>query len=674
MFFWGNYNFQTPTLVEHPERPALRYPLYVPPAPSMVTDDGAHARMANGAGDVAGETLRRIDSRHLAVKFLACGQKHLVAVLMPVEHNHDAAVAAAGARGSVTAAVEATPSSSFVSCDHDGKNWLVYGMGSNHSGQLGHRVPEYTTTLTRLYVEGLLSAGTTVSGLACGNKHTLVCMSAGGVFASGDNSCGQLGVTANVSGFAPVAGLAHIKAVYAAGNASFALNNKGELYAWGEAQYGHLCHGDNGERMDARTLQTVKTNVKVPTLVQWFVRHHVVILEVAAARGHVVCRSSDEVYTCGEGYYGKLGTGNLAPALTPQRVRFPERAHPERLCGIAAGDDHTLVLRDSPVVGAVVYHFGKMGNGDGQLTPIVVTAPASTTRIGAGRGTMSTAVTGDGLLYVWGKHSQPKVSNGTPAEAKRGSAEMVAALTPFLVADAVIGGTFVVALATSCRRPVEAAQTATEPTAATNGSSNQSHAWDVIVPHDARVDARGTEGAGAKYEEAVEAFIAQYLGPLLGPMYVADMPKAPPPTDRHANAFAPVGAHALTIGQKIRLWMTDVYALGTVVEVLPPHTSPKRPGVAAAAAPTDAAEETDYDGNAAPTNGPGNEDKNDVAAGGEPKPGCRLRVEWQRDDWHDEVLTLYSEDETLDPQNPNRWQPLWFLPNPNASDEYLLGQ
>ncbi|ESL06404.1 hypothetical protein TRSC58_05923 [Trypanosoma rangeli SC58] len=673
MFFWGNYNFQTPTLVEHPERPALRYPLYVPPSPSMVTDVGAHVPNTNGLGDADGEVLHRIDTRHVAVKLLACGQKHLAAVLMPVKHNHDAAVRADGdgTCGSVTAAGAAT-SSSPVSCGQSGTNWFAYGMGSNHSGQLGHRVPEYTTTLTRLYVEGLLSAGTTISGLACGNKHTLICTSAGGVFASGDNSYGQLGVTADVSGFAPVTGLAHIKAVYAAGNASFALNIKGELFSWGEAQYGHLCHGDNGERMDARTLQTVKTNVKGPTLVQWFVRHHVVIVEVAPARGHVVCRSLDEVYTCGEGYYGKLGSGSVAPAFTPQRVRFPDRSHPERLYGIAAGEDHTLVLRDSPVVGAVVYHFGKMGNGDGQSTPIIITAPATITRISAGRGTMSAAVTSDGLLYVWGKHSHPKVSNGTPLEAKRRNPEVVAALTPFVVADAVIGGAFVVALATSRRSSVEEEQAATELRATTNRNSDHGHAWDVMVPHDARVDARGTEGAGARYEEAVQAFLTQYLGPTLGPMYVAGMPEAPPLTDRNANLFVSAGAHALTTGQKIRLWMTDVYALATVVEVLTPPTNTEKPP--ATATLRHEKKETGFKDNESYAYDPDNTIRDVAETARKTTSGCRLRVEWQRDDWHDEILTLYSDDETLDPQNSNRWQPLWFLPNPNASGEYLLNR
>ncbi|PBJ75052.1 hypothetical protein TcG_03194 [Trypanosoma cruzi] len=656
MFFWGSYNFQTPNLVEHEERPALRYPLYVPPTLAMVGDGGSHVHNVYEAGDADGERLRLIDARRIVGKLLACGQRHLVAVLASVERSYDVAAGAA-------------MPSPLVSCAQDNMNWFVYGMGSNHCGQLGHRVPEYTTTLTKLHFEELLSAGSTVTGLACGNKHTIICTSAGTVFAAGDNSFDQLGVTAKVSGFAPVAGLAHITAVYAAGNASFALSNKGQLYSWGEAQYGHLCHGDDGARMDARTLQTVKTNVKIPALVQWFVRHHVVILEVAAARGHVVCRSSDEVYTCGEGSYGKLGLGGLASSFIPQRVRFPERSHSERLCGIAAGDDHTLVLRESSAVGAVVYHFGKMGNGDGQLTPIIIAAPATINRIGAGRGTMSTALTSDGLLYVWGKHSHNKVSKGTNADARRNDPQMVTALSSFFVTDVIIGGTFVVALASFQRGFIEGTQTAPEMNAINDRNNCHRHTWDVVVPQDARVRARDAEVADYTYETAVQAFLAQYLGPKLGPKYVAEMPEAPPLTDHNANAFVRIGAHALTTGQKVRLWMTDVYALGTVVAVL---TSPQAESNIDPIAVRNEEEEAGKSNENSPATDVKRETKNSPEAAVEKKYGCRLRIEWQRDDWHEEVITLYSDDETLDTHNPNRWQPLWFLPDPENSGDFLL--
>ncbi|ORC91377.1 uncharacterized protein TM35_000063820 [Trypanosoma theileri] len=650
MFFWGSYNFQAPQLVENPNRPPLRYPVYVPPAPSMVSS----------AGDDA-ERLESLDAKRLVVKLVACGQKHIVALVSPAE------------RGTTTGTMG----------NHDNNNndnnmeFTVYGMGSNHSGQLGHRVPEYTTTLTKLHIEELLSAGTTITSIACGNKHTLICTSAGGVFAAGDNTFDQLGVRTTVDGFTPVSGLAHIRSVYAAGNVSFALDAKGQVYSWGEAQYGQLGHGDTGERLDSRTLQEVRTNVSVPTLIQWFVRHRVCVLELAVGRTHMVCRSQDAVYTCGDGSYGKLGSGNTSSSATPRCVSFPPRADTEKLVGVAAGDEHTLVLRvanlshsytsttnnnnnnntSSPdptcFTSAVVYHFGRTPRGDGQLTPnVIAAAPPTIARVMAGRGTLSAALTHDGKLCVWGKHGYARVSNGTPNGAPRASPQLVQALEPFVITDAVVGGTFVVAIADR--------QRTTETKEKTDKDGKR---WDIVIPHDDRPEERDTDTAGTSYEASVHAFLTQYMGSALANTYITKIPPVPPRTDHNANAFVPKGAHGLEVGQKVRLWMTDIYALGTILQVL---------GNSDEGGVKTTNEEEAIKDERNENNEMSSETEKNTENEKEHKPGCRFRIEWQRDDWHEEEITLYSDDETLDEKNPNRWQPIWFLQGRTKNGEYVL--
>ncbi|KAH9598136.1 hypothetical protein LSM04_004610 [Trypanosoma melophagium] len=642
MFFWGSYNFQAPQLVENPNRPPLRYPVYLPPAPSMVSSNNSNNN-SNNNDEAAG--LERIDKQRLIVKLVACGQKHIVALVSTTERE-----------------TTGTMNSKEKEEDEDENKkmeFTVYGMGSNHSGQLGHRVPEYTTTLTKLHIEELLSAGTSVTSIACGNKHTLICTSTGAVFAAGDNTFDQLGVRTTVDGFTPVSGLAHIRSVHAAGNVSFALDAKGQVYSWGEAQYGQLGHGDTGERLDPRSLQQVRTNVSVPTLIQWFVRHRVCVLEVAVGRTHMICRSQDAVYTCGDGAYGKLGSGNTSSSATPRCVAFPPRADNEKLVGVAAGDEHTLVLRvanlshsytsatnnnntnnnsTSPnpncFTSAVVYHFGRTPRGDGQLTPnVIATAPPSIARVMAGRGTFSAALTHDGKLYVWGKHGYARVTNATPNGAPRGGPQLVQALEPFVITDAAVGGTFVVAIAAKQR------------TSYTEQNEKDENRWDIVIPHDDRHEERETDTTGTSYEASVHAFLTQYMGSTLANAYIAKIPPATPRTDPNANAFVPMGAHGIGVGQKLRLWMTDVYALGTALQVL-----------------------GDSDEGLTNTN----EEEEDTANEKVGKLGCRFRIEWQRDDWHDEEITLYSDDETLDEKNPNRWQPLWFLQDKAMSSEYIL--
>ncbi|KAG8348838.1 putative Regulator of chromosome condensation (RCC1) repeat [Trypanosoma vivax] len=636
MFFWGSYNFQASQQGEHPDRPALRYPVYVPPSPSMLS----------AVSDGAAGLLDAVSGHRLSVSMVACGSKHMVVVagLVPAAGcdcdddvvevtNHSGAVLK-DEKGNVA------KDSRNVS-DADKRElydrWLLYGMGSNHHGQLGNCVPEYSTSLTRLQFEKFLPSGSQICSVACGYRHTLISTTCGKVFSAGNNSFSQLGTNAKVGGFTLVHGVANIKRVFAAGNVSFALDEKGRLYSWGEAQYGHLCHGDDGERMDPATLKAVKTNVSIPTLIQWFVRHRVTIVDVSVGPTHVVCSSSDEVYTCGDGRYGKLGTGGIGNLLLPRRVEFPKRAHPERLCGISAGDDQTFVLRESPAVGSVVYHFGRMNDTDGRMLPTVIELPSSIYRVFSGRGSFAIGVTREGSVHVWGRHMYAGVSSGAPA-ASLSKIKKVTSLEPYKVTNAAIGGTFVVVFADSIRTNIDA----------TGLFPNGENRWDVVVPHDDRDTPLNQLKNQNAYECSVGAFLTQYLGPSLAPAYIKGIPPAPPLTDFNKDMFVPIGAHGLTVGQKVRIWMTDVYALGTVEAVLGRKTG--RSGADGV--------KNEYN----------EEDLEDL----EKNDGYRVLIEWQRDDWHNEEITLYSEDETLDNQNPNRWQPLWFLRDTARGGDYVV--
>lgn len=55
--------------------------------------------------------------------------------------------------------------------------------------------------------------------------------------------------------FTQLMSLAHIVKVIAGHNVSFAIDHRGVLYSWGEAQYGQLAHNDDGSRVDGNTLK-----------------------------------------------------------------------------------------------------------------------------------------------------------------------------------------------------------------------------------------------------------------------------------------------------------------------------------------------------------------------------------------------------------------------------------
>ncbi|KAI5691468.1 Regulator of chromosome condensation [Leishmania braziliensis] len=684
MFFWGSYNFQEPQLSENPDRPPLRYPGYLPPSLAVLRRSTPAKPNATATSslqsDVASvqETLRSITAMRMQVHHIACGVKHLVAAvsLVPV------AEAALAGNGKTVIA--------------------LYGMGNNEYGQLGHHVANYATALTHLHLEDLME-GTVVS-VACGARHTIVCTSTGCVYVAGDNSFHQLGLPGQMvkprprggtyaPSFTQLKNLAHVKAVYASGNASFALDRHGQVYSWGESRYGHLGHNDNGERLDMHTLKTVSTDVETPQLMRWFERHRVMIVKVAVGRSHVVCCSEEDVYTCGEPLFGKLGHGDIDPRLEPTRVEFPPRKQAERLLDIAAGDDHTLVLKENPLIGSVVYFFGKLSNGDGQLRPTIVQLPTTAVRsVMAGRGTFCAVITQGRELYVWGKHAYTKVYNGTNAAASRTQPSKVQLLEPYAIDGVVSGGTFVVAYAGAgtVMRPV------LDPAAAGNGKgamkegddttneeavavTRAARSWDVVVPHDARVGRDGLGDPEELYEEGLRALLRQYLGPALGNAYVAQLPVAPPRSSAPVYQFDHIAVKDLSRGQKVRLWMTNIYALGTIVDELadqPPGASSCQAretstSSAATAVVPHTPSQHDERSQAAASTQPGVtvEEDADKDSSASPK-GKRVKVEWQRDDWSDEVVTLYSEDETLNEENANRWQPFWFEQNPEG--EYVV--
>ncbi|CCW61195.1 unnamed protein product [Phytomonas sp. EM1] len=693
MFFWGGYSFQIPHRAEKEGQPPLRFPMYVPPCISTLNDTCSTTMNGNlGPGGASGlqTTLERILHQRLQIRLASCGAKHAVLVLADSSTSTFSSQPLPHGVGEVFEA----PQTCHGFPTYGGA--MTYGLGSNHSGQLGQHVATYTTSLTNLHLEEVME-GTIVS-VACGERHTLVCTSSGCVYASGDNSCGQLGLpthigckirsgfnngAACVTKFTQIPGIARIKQVYASYNASFALNAQGQLYSWGSAMEGHLGHNDNGERIDPSTMRVVIENTITPRLVRWFEQHHVSLVEVAVGRAHIVCRSTEDIYTFGEGFFGKLGHGDVLPRLQPTRVKFPPRKQPESLISIAAGDDHTLVLNENSSIGSIVYFFGRLGNGDGQLHPLVVPMPTAVplTRVFSSRGNQCLALSMEGVLYVWGKHSYPKVYNGTNSSALRARPSAVEVLLSYRLTGVAAGGTFLIAFASERKTKNQDMSTCVakddEGEIFTGSLGKEGHEWDVVVPHDARVGANHQGDPEEVYEEGVRRFLQQYLGEELGAAYAAGLPAAPARARIVRYQFEKIGSHGLTVGQKVRLWMTDLYAIGTVLKIENSHKP-----ILTRDESTFGLLQSDNQSNGLKAEVSDDvKNQNDgvcnVASHPEARqktrgPGCRVRIGWQRDDWNSEVVTLYSDDETLSDDNPNRWQPYWF--ERNDRKEYTIAK
>jgi hypothetical protein len=121
----------------------------------------------------------------------------------------------------------------------------VLAWGDNALGQLGNG----TNTDSNVPISTSLPAGTTVTAIAAGFRHSLAATSTGQALAWGDNTFGQLGNGTNTGSNVPVstslpAGTT-VTAVAAGGDHSLALTVTGQVLAWGRNNVGQLGNGTN---------------------------------------------------------------------------------------------------------------------------------------------------------------------------------------------------------------------------------------------------------------------------------------------------------------------------------------------------------------------------------------------------------------------------------------------
>uniref|UniRef100_A0A8C2JD51 HECT and RLD domain containing E3 ubiquitin protein ligase 3 n=1 Tax=Cyprinus carpio TaxID=7962 RepID=A0A8C2JD51_CYPCA len=217
--------------------------------------------------------------------------------------------------------------------------------GSSASGQLGIGVSEASVFEPR---SCCMFDGRGLKEVACGSQHSLFLLHDGSVYASGSNSCGQLGH--DKGGWRPelVGALDAQKiAGVSCGQAhSLAVNEQGQVFAWGAGEGGQLGLG------------AAEEVVRVPRLIKKLCEHR--ISQVMCGNQHCIALSKDgQLFVWGENSSGQLGLGKGEPStLSPQPLKS--------LCGIplaqiSTGGDHSFALSLS----GAVFGWGK--NSAGQL-------------------------------------------------------------------------------------------------------------------------------------------------------------------------------------------------------------------------------------------------------------------------------------------------------------------
>ena len=193
------------------------------------------------------------------------------------------------------------------------QNGKLYGWGNNANGQLCKEIktlsgPDDKSNCYPTPLEITLPSDCVAADVQAGYGYALLLSADGGVYAWGQNNCGQLGLSLEASRKVNVTEPTKIPAekfggekivqIAAAEYTSFAVTESGKLYAWGDTEYGQLCDGETDADSEPVTepKQTLLTGVKK------------VSAESTTAMALTV---SGEAYAWGNNLFGQLGCGRL---------------------------------------------------------------------------------------------------------------------------------------------------------------------------------------------------------------------------------------------------------------------------------------------------------------------------------------------------------------------------
>jgi len=253
-----------------------------------------------------------------------------------------------------------------------------------------------------------------------GKTHTIALKEDGTVWTWGDNETGELGNGTFYSSDTPVqvvgpngeGFLTDIIAIAGGGAHTIALKEDGTVWAWGNNYSGALGNGNNEN--SNTPVQVVGPNG------EGFLTN---IIAITAGYTYTVALKKDgTVWTWGSNYDGQLGNGTFDSSNTPVQVIGPDgEDFLTDIIAIAAGDSHTLALKDDGTVWAWGDNFlGQLGNGTSvpSNTPVQVVGPdgigtlTNIIAIGAG-GCHSIALKDDGTVWAWGDNFLGQLGNGT---------------------------------------------------------------------------------------------------------------------------------------------------------------------------------------------------------------------------------------------------------------------
>ena len=336
--------------------------------------------------------------------------------------------------------------------NNSGPSLAVFSWGRGEDGQLG--IGDTSDQDEPTYVDALRGVG--VQQIACGSGHTVVLTNDGEVYTWGRGDDGRLGHGDNGWKYVPrmILSLAgHVICQVTCGSyhtAAVACN--GDLYTWGGGMYGKLGHGNESGHSTPKRLERLVgftvTNIACGSrhtavitstgdLYTWGDKENGVaghgdneghqytpklldklagkrVVQLSACGFHTGCLTdTGDVYTWGEGKFGRLGHGTERNCHSPRLVEGLMGKHPIQ---IACGGFHTAVItQDGSMYTFGGGEHGQLGHGDKvnkvQPTLVQTLRDVSISQITCGW-SHSVALTSTGEVYTWGNGDHGKLGHG----------------------------------------------------------------------------------------------------------------------------------------------------------------------------------------------------------------------------------------------------------------------
>jgi len=224
-----------------------------------------------------------------------------------------------------------------------------------------------------------------ISSISAGNERTFALNNEGFVYVWGQNyGCHGIGHDSSTTEIHQIPGLPKIKYIKSKDYNAFAIDSSNNLYAWGANGNGSLGIGNSSIQMSPVIVPGISNVAKIASSKEFT----------------LALLTNGELMAWGENSYGQLGLGNYNSYLTPQFVQTLSG-----IMDIAVGESHSMALDSNGRVWTWGRNYlGQLGDttfGFIEASPRLLSSLANISKIDASTNT-SYAISSNGSVYSWG--------------------------------------------------------------------------------------------------------------------------------------------------------------------------------------------------------------------------------------------------------------------------------